>query len=300
MKITLVSVVGGPCEVLAQMLAHYRALGIDECVLHVQAQSRDDPTLDRIFRIANASGASIASVRLGPWVSGINPMLYTSSRLLAADEWFVLADQDEFHVYPDDLRTLLGYCDRHSFDYLEGAFVDRVSEDGSLPNVCDTTSLWDQFPFGTMLTGHVLGGVINKVVAAKGRVRIPGGQHAALSGRGCPVETAYTPVHHFKWTGSILPELKRRSRLEGVLTAEEQNTYVRECKRFLRFYENHGRIDLSDRLLMSGKCDPVYPHWDSICTWRSSAAMFSPELNYRPRRRAGLMRYWPSVKRRGA
>src|ERR1700678_2825071 len=127
MKINLVTVVGAYTETLEQMLRHYRDLGITSLSVHINADSLDDELVARVRKLSSSLEADIASVNVVPWSEAINPILYAMTRSEAPEEWFVLADADEFQVYPDALSDVLDYCNRSGYDFVEGCFVDRIA-----------------------------------------------------------------------------------------------------------------------------------------------------------------------------
>jgi hypothetical protein len=261
------------------MIAHYRSLGVRDCIIHAQTQAGSNTIAKDICRIASAYGAEVASNKVQPWLPAYNTAQYTLSRAEAPNDWFILADQDELQVYPDDLMDVIKFCDRKGYDFIEGCLVDRFSESGVLASVKSGSTVWEQFPLGSILSARVLGAVVNKVVAAKGHVKIGPGQHHAHSGIGCPPSELYIPVHHFKWVEGLLSRL--RSRIESL----PEGLYTRECSRFLSYYGEEGRIRLDDPDLLVSKCGPEYPHWKVLRDWRVAAAYFSAHLAslaYRP------------------
>jgi hypothetical protein len=270
MRVCLVTVVGGEVLMLPHMLAHYRSLGIEQIVIHVNAQSCDDPIIERVRRTASIYSATIASVNIVPWFQFLNPLLYRQTLRHSSDAWFVIADQDELHEYPDSLSNIVAYCNQNNFDYVEGCFVDRVASDGILAEVEASVSLQEQFPLGACISGPILGAVINKVVLAKGSVKTSNGQHFAYSGRGCPVSQLYVPVHHFKWASGLIPRLEDRVQ---TYTMVDDMTKI-ESERFIAYYKKEGCIRVDDPRLMVSRCDPSYQGWSRLREWRLSSDYF--------------------------
>jgi hypothetical protein len=270
MKINLVTVVGTSIETLDQMLSHYQNLGITTIRIHINANSCEDELVDDVRRLAGRWGAEIASVNVIPWSESINPLLYTLSRTETPDEWFILADADEFQVYPDALGEILKYCNERGYDFVEGCFVDRVAADGSLTAIVQGEDLWSQFPLGGCLSGPLLGAVINKVVAARGHVRVGRGQHHAHSGIGCPVSEFYIPVHHFKWTSGLPARLETRSQIYKLLGEK----VWQESDRFLAYFSAEKRIRIEDERFLFGLCNPEYPFWNRLRQWRVASYFF--------------------------
>jgi hypothetical protein len=260
MSIHLITVVGGHVDVLPFMLDHYRGLGIDSLVINVQLRHADDPVRAEARRVADRVGCDLASVTVGEWQTVIRD-LWRRSLQMFPDDWCVLADQDELHVYPDDLPSLLAFCDRHGYDCVSGAFVDRLSADGGFPPVDPARSLWSQFPLGGYVSYPLLGADPRKIVAVKGRVPVGQGHHHAAADAPCPIEEVFVPVHHFKWTAGLLDRLRARA----DEFRRQQVAHWTESERFVQYIEAHdGHIDLSDERLLVAPCRPNYPFWPHI------------------------------------
>lgn len=48
------------------------------------------------------------------------------------DDWWGIADLDEFHVHNRPPTEVVAYCERHGYDYVEGSLLDHVTADGRL------------------------------------------------------------------------------------------------------------------------------------------------------------------------
>lgn len=270
--VSLITVAGDYIGTLDAMLSHYRAAGIEPLTVHANTHGRDDPILAEILRIASEHGANVSCQLSKRWSPPDNTFLYTIPRSEHPQQWFIVADQDEFHDYPDDIRAIVEYCERKGYDFVEGCLVDRLPEDGILREIIPRASVWEQCPLGSMLSARVLRAVTNKIVLTKGHVALGHGQHNAYSGRGCPPDEIYVPVHHFKWVPSALERLQTRS------MSLSRGLYTNECRRFLDYYNQYSRIDVEDSNLLAAKCSPNYPFWDKVCEWRVAARYFSAEL----------------------
>lgn len=261
MNVHLVTVVGGYVGVLPHMLAHYQALGIQSFFVHVHLNKESDPVLGEVKEVTRRFGCDIASVTVGEWLHNTNRELYRTTLESRPDDWFLIADQDEFQVYPGDLIPTLEDCDRRGYEYIEGCFLDRVARDGSFPAVLPNESIWRQFPLAGLISGPLLHANPNKVVAAKGRIKLGPGQHFALSGAGCPPEDLYVPVHHFKWVQGILERLEQRAefrRQRGDRYWEESRRFVDHCR------VRDGRLDIDDRPFHLAEALPEHPQWEEL------------------------------------
>ncbi|MBV8837544.1 MAG: hypothetical protein JO000_13465, partial [Alphaproteobacteria bacterium] len=193
--VQLITVIGGHVELLAPMLAHYRALGIGSFSVNVNVHDASDPCVAVVEDVVRAFGASVASVTSGEqWLHGSNRQIYARARALRPDEWFVLADCDELQEWPDEVASVLAWCERRGYDHVEGCFVDRLARDGGFPAYRDDVPLPEQYPLGAHLSYPLAGANPCKVVAAKGRVALGPGQHFADGGSPCPAADVYVPV----------------------------------------------------------------------------------------------------------
>jgi hypothetical protein len=274
--IHLVTVVGRHADILPNMLRHYRDLGVESFDIHVHASDPEDSNISRIKGIARQYGAEIASLTIAPWSECINPMLHRVSRRRHPADWFIMADQDEFQQYPRPLSEVVRYCVDHGYDYVEGCVIDRVATSGKLEPVSPDISLAEQFPVGTLISGALLGSVINKIVLCKGAVDVGPGQHFAYSGKGCPACELYIPVFHYKWTADLMKRLEcriteQRSLGEGLW---------RENARFLKHYQQYGHIQLQEPAFQAGLCNPDYPHWSRVVEYRIASQFFRKSLPF--------------------
>jgi Glycosyl transferase family 2 len=257
----LVTVVGGYAGVLPHMLAHYRALGVRSFIVHVHAASDTDPVLHQVEQITREFGCGIASVTVGEWLHNTNRTLYRQAMQSRPNDWFLIADQDELQIYPRDLNALLAHSERRGCDYIEGCFLDRFARDGSFPEVLPNESIWHQFPLAGFVSAPVLEANPNKIVVARGFVELGPGQHYAFSGRGCPPEELYIPVHHFKWVSGVLDRLAHRTEFRR----QRNDRYWQESQRFVDHCRAHGgRLDIAEPSFYLAEALPDYPHWREV------------------------------------
>lgn len=261
MGIHLVTVVGSNINVLPHMLAHYAGLGVDSMQVNVHLERFDDPLFVEAQAVCREYGAEISSVFVGKWLQAVNPFLYEYTRRQKPDDWFLLADVDEFQVYPEDIRSFLLKMDRRGFDCVDGCLIDRVARDGSLPEVLKTKTIWEQFPLAGLLTYTILGANVLKVVAAKGHVKIVSGQHFAVGGKVAPRTEAFVPVHHFKWQKGVDARLRRRV----DLFQQYEVKHWPESQRFLDYCARHDdKIDVDDPRFCFADSTTVYPLWNDV------------------------------------
>ncbi len=256
--IHLITAVGGKIDVLEQMLEHYRSIGVESFFVNLNLAHKLDPAREQVEAITRRFGCGIASVVVGNWRLHIQEQ-YLKHRQQYPSDWFLLADQDEFQVYPAPIQDVIAECGR--WDYIRGCFVDRIARDGTLASFVPDRPVWDQYPLGGILTLKILQGDPRKVVAVRGPIVLKGGNHHALEGRGCPTRDCYIPVHHFKWVAELRENL--RTRLD-----EFQQAGFSEWTESARFLEydrlTGGHIQLDDPNLAIAECAPDYPHWEKL------------------------------------
>lgn len=256
--IHLITVVGSRLDLLPHMLRHYRTLGVDDMTVGLHLESMSSIFYNEAASICESFGANIGPIYVGSWYPGVNPFLYAIMQERAPEDWYILADVDEFHIYPSALNTFLQAIADRGFDYVNGCLVDRLGPGGTLPAVEADRPLWQQFPLAALITDTILKGDVRKVVAARGHVVLGVGQHSARSGVGCPPSEHYIPVHHFKWADNVVDGLRIRAefyRRHGV-------HYWRESQRFLDYCESRGpTIDISDPQLLVAPAKK-YCYWE--------------------------------------
>lgn len=285
MKARLVTVIGESLDLLPHMLQYYKSVGVEEIIIHAHLNSYDQSRIEHISEAASHFDVKVSSFNIGPWFPTTNLHLYELSRADHPQDWFLLADQDEFQVFPDELLDVLGFCNRKGYDFIEGCLIDRVSTSGELGRATTDQPIWSQFPIGSVFAARCLGSVANKIVAAKGFVKIGIGQHHAYTGIACPSSEVYIPVHHFKWVEGLFSRLDQRVQFLNLIQKapfSNAGLYLSECRRFMAYFERKGRIEIEDPQLLAAACGSIYPFeypfWRLLREWRSAADYFSVEL----------------------
>ena len=271
MTLRFVSVVGGDTSLLPYSLAHYRGLGVERFHVIRHVESRDDESLRPSMQVMQEAGLEFSEICVAPWHEDLNAALIRKAMGAHPDDWWVIADLDEFHVYDRPLADIIEYCEQLGFDFVEGAFLDRVSADGRLdgPAPHGRTPLWSQYPLAGFLTFRLLNGRPTKVTLARGTVELDLGQHYAWTGRGAPVHAVHAQVHHLKWTASTRRRLTRR--VAAYSSGEWRllhRSIVGESQVFLdHLEENGGRINVSDPDFRFSPCSFAYadyPGWEEV------------------------------------
>ena len=265
----VLGVVGGGDSILVKHLVeHYRSLGVESFKLIRHVESTSDPDYELIGHYAREAGVRLYDTWIGPWDDKIHEARMEAVMADHPDDWFVLVDLDEFHVYDRPLAELLDMCQSGGHAYVKGCYIDRVAADGGFPEV-DRSPLWDQYPLGGAITTQVLDAIPLKVGIALGRTLICGGHHTGEGGKGLPRDEAYIQVHHFKWTGSVMRRTRRRiERYESQAWNLAYDKVLTDAHLLVNYVDGHdGHLDIDDERLLIGRVGEHYgdhPRWAEI------------------------------------
>ena len=228
-KVNLVTVVGHNITMLPHMLEHYKNI-VDEIYVVVYRQHDNDGILDEIKSLGITPHKVVTEEKFN-WERVTQ--LYNEIKRTKPDEWWVVSDDDEFHIYPKPIREMISDCEKGGWEFITGGFLDRIGENGEFPLVTKETNIWSEFPLAGFFRYPMSGACPNKVCIMKGSVDVTPGQHYAIIneshvwgkegvkhplrypiGRG----EGFVQVHHFKWDSTVLERLKEVSETEEKLS----------------------------------------------------------------------------------
>ena len=108
--------------------------------------------------------------------------LYNETKLLKPDDWWIVSDDDEFHVYPKPINELIEDCEENGYKFISGAFLDRIGEYGRFPKILpfDDSDIWEEFPLAGSFRYPISNACTNKTVVMKGNLQVTNGQHQAM------------------------------------------------------------------------------------------------------------------------
>ena len=250
-NINLVTVVGHNTTLLPHMLNHYKDI-VDEIYVVVYRQHELDGILEDVINLGIKPHKVVTEPKFN-WERVTE--LYNEVKRTKPNEWWVVSDDDEFHIYPKPLRELITECDKNGWEFITGGFLDRIGERGEFPLVEKDTNIWESFPLAGFFRYPISGAMPNKCCVMKGSVDVTSGQHFAVIGdtdtwreRGWnhpkryPIENGFIQVHHFKWDSTVLERLKE------VSQTKEDYTYWREYRKMYRGIQlNDWKIDVENK-----------------------------------------------------
>jgi hypothetical protein len=256
--IRLVTVTGSRTNTLRHMLSYYKDR-VDE--IYVVVYEWDGfSTYDDVLAITK----QFSNVRIVDRVVAekynweVVTALYNKTKMLHPNDWWVVADDDEFHKYSKDLYERVSDCDKNGWELVRGGFIDRIGENGTFPEIDNDEDIFEQFPLAGFFRYPLSGACPNKVCILKGYIEITPGQHyAKIDGHTtwkwqgwnhpliAPVNEYNVQVHHFKWDSTCV------ERIKAVADIKQLYSYSDEYKKMYQaLRSNNFEIDITDSRFM--------------------------------------------------
>jgi hypothetical protein len=272
-KIRLVTVTGSRTNTLPHMLQHYAEL-VDEIFVVVyewENFSTYDSVEEIVSKFPNVKIVRREVKEKYNWE--YVTQLYNETKLMFPDDWWVVSDDDEFHVYSKDLKEIIDECDENGWDLVRGGFIDRIGIDGTFPEINNNQDIFKQFPLAGFFRYPLSGACPNKVCIMKGYIEITPGQHyAKIDGQTtwrwqgwnhpliAPVDKYNVQVHHFKWDSTCV------DRIKSVADIKKDYSYSDEYqKMYQAIRRNNFQIDIDDeRFMIENDGFEDYGQWNKL------------------------------------
>ena len=258
--IRLLTVVGHGTKLIPHFIEHYEKI-VDEIQIVVYENDLHRNLVDEVGQI----------IKLYPTVKIVKTLydrvfdwekvtqLYNYIKKDYPNDWWVIADIDELHLYPrNDLRGLITDCELNNWDMVRGGFIDRVGLDGEFPELKENENIWKQFPNAGFFRYPLSNACPNKVCVMRGYIEITSGQHyAKIDGHTtwrwqgwnhpliAPIDTHSVQVHHFKWDKTSV------ERIRNVASINQEYAYSTEYRRMYdSLKKTRFKIDLNNQTFM--------------------------------------------------
>jgi len=272
-KIKLVTVTGSRTNTLPHMLQHYTDL-VDEIYVVVyewENFSTYDSVKEIVSKFSNAVIVRRETKEKYNWE--YVTQLYNETKLMYPDDWWVVADDDEFHMYSVDLRQIIDDCDENGWIMVRGGFIDRIGPDGTFPEIVDGINIFKQFPLAGFFRYPLSGACPNKVCIMKGHIEITPGQHYAKINdqttwrwQGwnhpliAPVDKYNVQVHHVKWDSTCA------ERIRDVANQMKDYSYSEEYRKMYRaLAKTKFKIDIEEPEFMIEETSWFwYERWNEL------------------------------------
>ena len=273
--IKLLTVVGHGTNILPHFIEHYERQ-VDEIniVVYVSdiALNLEEEVKNVIKNYNKIKIVKVIRERVFDWNKVTT--LYNFIKYKNPNDWWVIADVDEFHLYPDDdLKMLISDCDKNGWDIVRGGFIDRIGINGTFPEL-DDSSIWEQFPNAGFFRYPMSSACPNKICVVKGEIEITSGQHYAKIGdqttwkhQGwahpliAPYETHSVQVHHFKWDKTSI------ERVKAVADVKQDYAYSKEYEiMYSKLLKTKFQINMNDPDFMF-EFGLKYPEFNRYRNW---------------------------------
>lgn len=220
--VRLVTVIGHGTDLVEHHVQHYLNY-VDE-IQYVIYETDMYPTLTKnvneiIKSYDNVKIVKTINERIFDWEKVTK--LYNEIKLTKPNDWWVIADIDEFHLYPkNSLNLLISDCNKNGWEIVRGGFIDRIGIGGEFSKLVENKPLWEQFPNAGFFRYPMSKACPNKICVTKGYHEITAGQHYVKinnqttwrwQGWNHPLiaslGTHSVQVHHFKWDSTSIQRI---------------------------------------------------------------------------------------------
>lgn len=274
--IRLVTIIGHGTNLLPHFINHYKKQ-VDEINIVVYETGSNSSIINDVKKIIeNEDNVKIVKTvkdRIYDWERVT--LLYNYIKSQHPNDWWVIADIDELHLYPnDDLHKLIYDCQENNWEIVRGGFIDRIGEDGTFPTIVPDVSIWEQFPNAGFFRYPMSKACPNKICITKGYIQITSGQHYAIINdhttwrwQGwnhpliAPIETHSVQVHHFKWDETAI------KRIFDVASIKEDYSYSDEYFTMFNELKKTGNVINLDNKQFMFEQGLNYPEYDRYRQW---------------------------------
>ena len=271
--IRLVTVIGHGSNLIPHFIRHYETK-VDEINMVVYVSDVNPNLEEEVYsKVNNHPKVKIVSIvkdRVFDWNRVTE--LYNQTKNLYPNDWWVVADIDEFHLYSDSLLQIIHTCNKNGYELVRGGFIDRIGRDGEFPELKNDTSIWEQFPNAGFFRYPMSDACPNKVCIMKGHIEITSGQHYAKingqttwkwQGWNHPLINPHdsVQVHHFKWDSTSIERIKSVASIKQVYAFSDEYN-----KMYKSLNQTNFKIDLKNPEYMF-ELDLKYPKFEQYTKW---------------------------------
>jgi Glycosyl transferase family 2 len=248
-------------DIIPHTLKHYMDNGLKPEYMLITLHHTDPEAVDELAS-AVASVKEFGAHHIQTWHGNFTSQKNCDMRIqqrvdvgVSDCDWIIKLDADELLRVPgNDMPSFLQVLGSQRFDSVFGNWVDRVAEEGGIPNITATRPLAEQFPVGCRfsLTGNA---TTTKVVAFRGYLSEFRAGHYLRD----TLETCRYPpqllIDHYKWSWPVFTKLQRR--IEHYRSIEGHHWWTESASFLEHIASNGGRIDVNRSDLSCNRQDDV-------------------------------------------
>lgn len=276
-KIRLVTVTGSRTDTLEYMINHYWDM-VDE--LHIVVYDTKNNQYENVKEITEKYKQKVFLYKHDDeqeynWETVT--ALYNEVKNQYPDDWWIISDDDEFHVYSKPLKEIINDCEQNNWSIVRGGFIDRIGQEGIFKKIkpfSDKENLFSQFPYAGFFRYPMSKACPNKICLVKGNIEITPGQHyAKIEGHTtwrwqgwqhpyiAPVNEYNVQVHHFKWDETVVDRIKKVADIRKDYAYSDEYFKMYQALRI-----NNFQLDLLNELYGFEYC-PV-ANYESYKAWK--------------------------------
>jgi len=255
----VVTVVGHGVNLLPHFLNHYK-FADEICIAVYKSETSPNIVSEVSEQIKDTQNVRIVTVhedRAFDWKKVTE--LYNEVKNTHPDDWWIVADIDEFHIYPVlDPKHLRYQCDRNGWEIVRGGFIDRLGKDGTFPILTSTEGIFKQFPLMGFFRYPMSKACPNKICMMKGHIKLTPGQHyAEIDGHTtwrwqgwshpliAPHDKWSVQVHHFKWDSTCAERMMKIIELDQDYAFSDEYRIMYESLK-----ENDFKVNVKNKEFM--------------------------------------------------
>ena len=254
----LVTVTGSRTSTLKHMLNHYKDL-VDEMYVVVyewEGKSLYESVNNIVSEFPSAKIVKRVYKEKFNWEYVTK--LYNEIKMMYPDDWWIVSDDDEFHIYSKELNTIIDECELNGWVMVRGGFVDRIGNDGEFVELKEDINIFEQFPLAGCFRYPLSNACPNKMCIMKGWVELTPGQHyAIIDGQTtwkwqgwnhpliAPTKEYNVQVHHFKWDSTCIERIKAVADIKAEYAYSKEYQIMYDALKL-----NNFKIDIYDERFM--------------------------------------------------
>ena len=271
MKVNLVTTVGLDPTLLHHFIKYYKSIGIENFYIVVWGDS-EIVKYDEIVNVLKTYNLEIykdlRDVKTGNSIFLTD--IYNEVVATKPDEWWIVADLDEFAVFPKPLEQFI-YEDLmyNDIDFVYGIMLDRIGENGEFSELTYDDNIWKKFPNVGFISRSIRKNDVNWAGLLKGKYKLYEGQHKFTHFPNSHEEYAnyikdnksLIQIHHFRWK-------KDHIDIEKEYVKMGEKWWGAQHQKVLDYMLEHNKIDVKDSRFLIENCPndkfDSYSKWNDV------------------------------------
>jgi hypothetical protein len=260
MEKNIVTTTGLDPILLHHFIKYYKQLGVDNFYVVVWGDSKEvkyDEIVNVLKRYDLEVYKDLRDVNNG------SPQfltdIYNEVISIKPNDWWLVADLDEFAVFPKPLKEFVYESD---IDVVYGMMIDRIGEDGKLSELEYDDDIWKKFPNVGLVSHNIRENNNIWCGLLKGKYELGVGQHG-LKQINFDINKVKIQVHNFTWKKSDIQKIKYYMKLWKPGTTYP--FWINEYVRVDNYLKKNKKIDILDDKFLIERCPD--DKFDSYSEW---------------------------------